>query len=694
MQTLGAVTLVRSLAEQQCPVTLAGALVDWLSYDGLGIDQAQRAVKLQEALQTNPKHSAAIAQVLLGWLSDVNIYPALVSSGLFSRRGFLREMASRLYERVNPAPRDQHDFKDMLVQMFSGKDQPLWLAQSSSEAVQGCFAALCTNAPPALVQKMQAHFQEECLYALEMLGIWVAAEEIEPDLMRLDRRLSSIDSPFIALSREMNLFVQSGRDKLLNPELPLLDTAHLDVMLQQSRDQLERLRRRGAGVGSSVSVAHLLERLEQTLDRIVLLIDLLQSDVAAQGDKLFRLFSLLAQASTEQNSISALWRSSTQMLSKSITVNKSGHGEHYITRDKSSFFALMRSAAGAGIIIAIMALIKIYIHQQGFSQFHQAVLVSLNYGLGFVFIHMLHFTIATKQPAMTAASFAQEVERGENGRAVNKKLAALLIDVNRSQWAAVWGNVSVAILLASAIAFGMYWLSGSALLGPEEVEYQLKAISPISGLALFYAAIAGLWLFCSGIIAGFFDNRANCLELRLRLYQHPLLKRLLRDDARQRFADYLHDNYGAIAGNFLFGVLLGMTGYIGYLSGLPLDIRHVAFSSANLGYSAVSGDIGLVSFCINLLFVLMIGFVNLWVSFTLALAVALRARGTSISKLPLLLKSIWEQARQQPLNLFFPVNAIKQSLAETSKTAEQKSTDRQMADKVAIKADTPSMQDK
>ena len=282
---------------------------------------------------------------------------------------------------------------------------------------------------------------------------------------------------------------------------------------------------------------------------------------------------------------------------------------------------------------------------------------------------------------MTAASFAQEVERGENGRAVNRKLASLLIDVNRSQWAAVWGNVSVAIVLASSIALATVLLRGTPLLDADQVGYQLAAISPFSSLALLYAAIAGIWLFCAGIIAGFFDNRANCLELRLRLFHHPLLKKLLRDGPRQQFADYLHDNYGALAGNFFFGILLGMTGYLGYISGLPLDIRHVAFSSANLGYSAVSGDIGILSFLLYLLFVLLIGFVNLWVSFTLALTVALRARGTRISRLPLLLKSIWEQARQQPLNLFFPVNAIKQAMTEDNVKAE-------------TKADKPLTQDK
>jgi len=37
-------------------------------------------------------------------------------------------------------------------------------------------------------------------------------------------------------------------------------------------------------------------------------------------------------------------------------------------------------------------------------------------------------------------------------------------------------------------------------------------------------------------------------------------------------------NYGALAGNFFLGILLGVTGYIGYLLSLPPDIRHVAFA--------------------------------------------------------------------------------------------------------------------
>ena len=111
-------------------------------------------------------------------------------------------------------------------------------------------------------------------------------------------------------------------------------------------------------------------------------------------------------------------------------------------------------------------------------------------------------------------------------------------------------------------------------------------------------------------------------------------------------------------GNFFFGMLLGMTGYFGYLLNLPLDIRHVAFSSANIGYAAASGNIGFVSFAFNLIGVLLIGLVNLMVSFALALLVALRARDTHIDSVPKLLKNTWQQIKANPLNLFFPVQPV------------------------------------
>lgn len=255
---------------------------------------------------------------------------------------------------------------------------------------------------------------------------------------------------------------------------------------------------------------------------------------------------------------------------------------------------------------------------------------------------------------MTAASFAEQVDLNEGGKAVDNKLAKLLIDVCRSQSVAVFGNVSIAILLACAISFGYAHLYRQPILDAHTAAYQFKSIDIIAYPTLWYAAIAGLWLFCSGIIAGFFDNRADYLNLRQRLPFNPLLRKIMRPGPRRVLAAYIHKHYGSLVGNFIFGMLLGMTGYFGHLLGLPLDIRHVAFSSANLGYAAVSGNVGLGTFVLGIFSVLAIGLVNLCVSFSLALFVALRSRRTKIGSIRNLIKSFWNQIKSNPCILFLP----------------------------------------
>lgn len=632
-------------------------------------EATQRLDQLTDILKSDPEHAQVIGLQLHALLAQLQIYPALVHLGIFSRQGLMREIINILYNRANPPPLNLEDSVDVLATLLSHHDQA-WLEMISERAWLRFYRVLLAATPQEQVQAVAKSMQLECYYALEMLAIWVAAEELEPELIRIDQRLTNIDSPFIALQREIHAYIQKATLDKSDAATIVYDLDHLWVMLEQCKEQVARFRRRGgSGVGSSMHASRLIERLEQTLERIELLLGVIHPEYPyRQIRKSVSLWTSLLQASIEKSSIRAVWEKSTRILSRSITENKSHHGEHYISRDLKSYWSLIATAAGAGVIIALMALLKINIEALELNPLPETILISLNYGIGFVIIHLFHFTIATKQPAMTAASFAAEVEKNKHGRASSRKLAQLLLDVNRSQWAAVWGNISTAILTALLITSLIFFLWQQPLLSSDEVNYHLRAISPIDSLALLYAAIAGFWLFLSGIIAGFFDNRANYLRLNERFIQHPLLQKI-PVSTRENIANYLHENYGALAGNFLFGVMLGSTGYIGYLLGLPLDIRHVAFSSANLGYATFSEFMGWFPFFMGLVFVLMIGFVNLWVSFTLALFVALRSRGCKIQVLAILV-SVKDEFLRNPLRFFIPLaqptNKSKQTETEQS----------------------------
>lgn len=600
----------------------------------------------RQTLQANPDVNWHVAALFHQWLLGTRLSTGFVQTGIYSRQGFMRELKRRLYDAVNPPPGGDDALGDLLHMALRRSDLE-WINRIGARQWLKLYDQL---AHPAYAQESQNYVRSQLLHAAEMLALWIAAEDLNPDLIRLNPRLLEFDSAFISLQREVYALVDAARDGR-----PLPDTAPLAVMLDQSREQVTHLRRLGNQSGASLATAHLLERLEQSLERLEGIVTILTSDRPEQRALAWLVqIGQMVSSGLEQRSTRAFVRTSAGMLSKSISASKSEHGEHYITTNAREYWHMLFSASGAGVIIAMMALLKIEIGRWGLGPFWSTVLVSLNYGIGFVIVHMLGCTIATKQPAMTAASIAEAVKQGQNSRSLARHLADLLISVNRSQSVAVLGNVTLAMLTAALISWLYQRHAGQSLLSPAEVAYQMKALQPIP--ALWYAAIAALWLFCAGIISGYYDNRAGYLRLRERLGAHPALA-FMGDRWRQRFANYVHDNFGALHGNFYFGVLLGVTPFIGHMLHLPLDIRHIAFSSANLSYSAVSGNLALGAFLLGLLYVVMIGMVNLWLSFFLALRVGLRARDTEIPSLGKLLAALGKQVWSNPLALLFPVAA-------------------------------------
>ncbi len=626
-------------------------------------ESAARVDAFTRALQQRPDQAREIGAAIHGWLSEARLHRAFVGLGLFSRRGFAREVAGRLYERINPAPRDPTALHDLLGFIFNDSRDYDWVVLVSPARWAMLYEALSAPLDAETRLGTARHLVREAVHAVEMLATWIAAEEIDEDLLRLDPVLAGSDSAFIALNREMTTFVSAVRLRLRSDDTvdgtgapDDTDVAHLFVMLGQCEEQVTRLRKRAVTRGSALGTMHLLERLRQTIRRIQLFLRAMSADEpSTRLRESIALFTRFVVASAEQQRLRPLLRRTVRRAALSITGKESNAGEQYITRDGAGLRHMWKSAAGAGVIIAVLALLKHQLKSLGLPPFPEAVLSSLNYGLGFVLVHVLHFTIATKQPAMTASRLANDIGNGAAGRANQNTLAMTMVDLVRSQFAAVLGNVVVALTLAIGIGVAVARTTGFPLLGAGEVDYQLGRLNPVHSGALVYAAIAGVWLFLSGVIAGAFDNRAAYLDLRARLSAHPLMTRLTKSVARQEgIADYVHEHYGAIMGNFIFGVLLGMTPYIGHAIGLPLDIRHVAFSSADLGYATASGTLSWGAFYTNLGFVLLIGGVNLFVSFWLALWLALRARETRLGSLPAVFTRFAKTLLTKPRLLLVP----------------------------------------
>lgn len=95
------------------------------------------------------------------------------------------------------------------------------------------------------------------------------------------------------------------------------------------------------------------------------------------------LFKQLVYSECHKNDVSEHWHENMEVMALRVTENASRTGEHYITDSRPEYFGLMRSAMGAGVIIALMAMLKILLSKMQLAPLTEAILFSLNYGFGF-----------------------------------------------------------------------------------------------------------------------------------------------------------------------------------------------------------------------------------------------------------------------------------------------------------------------
>ncbi|WP_089376338.1 site-specific recombinase [Methylobacillus rhizosphaerae] len=586
----------------------------------------------------------AIVSLLIG-RKPISLY---VDSGIQPNSGFFTELTRRIGHKVLPDAINPAYLKDLFAQIFPQEGDERWVAAVPDEVWLQLVAALHFH---ELSTDKVAECQKSLLDAAQILSYRLAASGLEPELVRNHPEIEHHDSPFITQNVELQAL-------LLVPQDEQHDIGHILVMLDQCRQVIQRIRRNSSQTGTSVRLTFLLQRMSQQIQRLEGLLGILSAvrNQADAGIAIVQLFKTLVSTERHKNAVRQHCRENVELMALRVTENASRTGEHYITETRSEYFSLMRSAMGAGVIIAFMAMIKIMTAAHHHAPLTEAILFSLNYGLGFVLIHILHFTVATKQPAMTAAAIAASIDASDRKNKNLDKLVTIIAQTFRSQTIAILGNVVLVVPVAMLVGWLIFSFTGEHFVTPEKAHAMLDSNDPFHSGTIFYAAIAGVCLFLSGLIAGYHDNLAVYNKIPQRLRALRWLEWLLGSARLDRVARYVENNLGALAGNFYFGCLLGGMSGLGVLLGLPIDIRHITFVSAFAGYSFVALDfmISWQMLVIAALGILLAGTANLIVSFSLALYVAMKSRKVTFAQWRLLLMTLGKRFIQNPGMFLLP----------------------------------------
>ncbi len=627
---------------------------------------ALRLRDLLRFLESQPKLAEAFGAHVAALLAARMHRILYADAGVLASEGFVGGLTRRLLGNLLPPATDTHYLRDLVAEVFDRAHDHEWLAAVPRATWDALFVAIGVDGPVFAAARRQC--RREALEAMRLASARLAALGTDPALLQYLPALARHESPFLTQSAETREFV--ARHAAASSDLA--DDRHLEVMLAQCLDQVALVRRRSREAGVSVNLVFLLARIEQIVARMRVLRDLVApvtdpgvDRAAVVRARAIDFFLGLVRQENRRNSLRDHVSGSSELLARRVTEQASRSGEHYITESRTEFLAMYRAAAGAGFIIAVLALLKLHIAGLHLPLLWQGVAYSLDYGLGFVLIHVLHLTIATKQPAMTAATLAASLDGRDDHEARLDALAELAAQVSRTQWLSIFGNVSVTLLTAFAIAMTAIRFAGWEAVDPVKAAHLLHDLHPWRSLSLLYAAIAGVYLFLSGLISGYYDNLSLYHRVPARLRRVRWLRALLGELRLARLATYVEHNLGALAGNFLFGCMLGFTPMIGEALGLPLDIRHVAFASANLAYGLVGLQFTVPPATVVVTFagVLLIGLVNLAVSFSLALKVALRSRGISAEQTEGLWGRVLRRFLDRPRDFFWPPAAAAEPAA-------------------------------
>ncbi|MFN5348214.1 MAG: site-specific recombinase [Polaromonas sp.] len=630
------------------------ALFDWLRGDESAAEGTlARLQAFMDAVRAQPELEVRLKAWWQMLFKTVDVTTLLADFGFAPRTAFVSELADRLRRKILPGTPETIDAAELFPLVAPTRFDAQWLAAIPDAQMAQLTALLSNHAPTDTLA-----WQHALMDALTYCTAQIRATGFAPELrLRMDRG-NDDDRAFHPLSSD-----------LAELRLVFFDPAQgqdeLKAAIAKLRARLETCRQAVNGVythfednGISVGMVFLLRQLRERIVRVRELLDTLTSGHPAQAAA--RLLARRVTIGLGSKSISALISTNSTLLSAKMAERSAETGEHYITRDKNEYRQMLGKAMGGGAVTALTTGLKFAIVGLGLSAFWSGFGAGLMYAASFILIQLLHLTLATKQPAMTAPAMASKikdigVKDIEDGQAI-EDFVDEVTHLVRSQVAAVFGNVLMVVPCVLLVNVLVLLAAGRPMISAKEALHVLHTLT-LLGPTLMWAAFTGMILFASSLMAGWFENWFVLHRLSSAIRYNPRITAVLGPARAARWSSFMRENISGFASNISLGFMLGLIPPITGFFGLELEARHVTLSAGQL--AAAGASLGLQAFQQPLIWwciasIPLIGALNLSVSFYCAFWLALQAHNVSGIDRARISRAIWARWRVAPGSFFVP----------------------------------------
>ncbi|RSZ36513.1 recombinase [Variovorax beijingensis] len=624
---------------------------DWLRGDRASPQAAVGRVSLLlDAVEARPELRERLRAWWRAFTQAVDLTTLLADYGFAPRTAFVSELTERLRRKILPGTPETTDASDLFRMVLPGAFDAGWIALLDDTQLARIGALLADAALDDI--DGAPRWRHTVMDAVTYCSSQVVAAGFSPEL-RLRMSAASESRAFHALMSDLDAL----REQMFRAPR---DEDALQAAFAAFRDRLDACRASASSVythleanGVSVGLVFRLRQLRERVLRIRELLDCLISPAPAPS--VARLVGRLVLAGGERNSIRALIASNSSMLAAKVTERSAETGEHYITRDRASYLQMVRKAAGGGALTALTVLLKFGIYSLALSAFWSGFWSGLMYAASFVAIQLLHLTLATKQPAMTAPAMAARLRDIKTDAAV-ADFVDEVANLVRSQVAAVLGNVGLVVPAMLALALLVQFALGRPLLDAAHAAATLQSLS-LAGPTALFAAMTGVLLFAASIVAGWTENAFVLHRLDSAMRYNPRIGAFLGAARARRWATFMRTNISGFASNISLGLMLGLLPAFAGFFGLGLDVRHVTLSAGQIAAAAASMGMAVLpqpALWWAVAAIPVIGALNVSVSFYFAFRLALRAHSVSLGDRARIRSAIWARWRSRPISFFLP----------------------------------------
>ncbi len=609
--------------------------------------QRELSFLYQDSLLLKNLQHAFLAQLI-----NTNLTSVITESGIPLSRNFWQEFSARLKHKFLPPLLDENDFLYVVHRIFFRKTDFEWVETIPRETWIDFFERIGFS-----FRATDPRVQKQLLQSLKILSFQVAQLGLEKEIANYLKKEQQQQNPLVLQSylvRDLEQLLEIGAESHDVSSL----SASIKVVVAQCYNCISFIREGHTVRGASLNQTYLLILLANRLQRMEILLDILDLDHHFDTGRFVDFFRLIVRNENRKNSIREFVSQGTGYLAYQIAEHKGQKGGKYITSTRAEYWSMMWGAMSGGAIICFVAVIKNLLAVLHAPPFWQGFMYSVNYSVGFVAIEETHSTLATKQPAFTASAVASSLDTRKSSQHPNLyNLAVTVAKVSRSQFASFTGNLLIVFPGTFLLAWVYHWLTGSKIAEGEAAINLLRDQHPWQSLSLLYACNTGVFLFLSGIIAGYVQNKIQYSRIAERMVRHPVLRVSFSGERLQKIAQYIESHAGAIIGNVALGFFLGMSSSIQKIFGLPFDIRHITISAGNVAigvYGVGIENINPVFLVTVIMGVLGIGFMNFIVSFALAFGVAVKSRGIRFREYKEFLGILGRYFRKSPLDFIRP----------------------------------------